>query len=103
MNEKNEDRLEIKVPKVGDKIYVDSSYYLSHGEDDFHGGIATVSKVSKGISAGKPVPYVMVEENLGTEYNWKELEKKQKELKKEFGSQKAHSCPDTRPEFNRWD
>ena len=86
----------MKIPPVkkGDKIYVNSSYYLSHGSDDFEGGIATVSKVTENMSAGNKTPFVEIKERPGSSYDWKELSKKQKELKKEFGTQKAHPKPD---------
>jgi len=34
------------IPKVGDLIYVDSSIYLSHGVDDFIGGLYEISSKS---------------------------------------------------------
>lgn len=81
--------------KVGDKIYVDSSYYISHGSDDFEGGIATISKISEDISGGEKCIFVEIEERPGTSYNWSQfLSKKQEELKKEFGEQLAHPDPD---------
>lgn len=84
----------IKTPKVGDKIYVNSSYSISHGSDDFAGGIATVKKVFKGISAGKSVIFIEIEEG-DRQYNWEEfLSKDQEKLKKEFGKKKAHPDPD---------
>lgn len=80
---------------VGKKIYVDSSYYISHGEDDFTGGLATINKIETGISGGKKVKFIEVEENLGCMYNWDEfLANEQIKLKKEFGKRKAHKSPD---------
>jgi len=35
----------MKKPKVGDKIYLDSSFYISHGEDDFVGGLCTINVI----------------------------------------------------------
>lgn len=83
-----------KMPEVGQKIYVHSSYYISHGSDDFVGGLATISAVKEGISAGKPCPFVSIEERPGVEYNWEFLEEEQEELKKQFGEEKSHSQPD---------
>lgn len=95
-----------KQPKIGQLIYVGTSLYLSHGEDDFIGGKAIIS----GIDYSKHLPsdhynycMVEVEENPGTEYNWLYLLENQKKWAKEFQNQKAHSDPDNRPEFNRWD
>lgn len=85
----------IKIPEVGDKIYVDSSMSLAHGSDDFAGGIATVKKVYKGMSGGDDncIFVDIVEGDRG--YNWTQiLAERQIELKKEFGRRKAHSDPD---------
>lgn len=85
----------IKTPKVGQKIYVDTSLYLSHGSDDFVGGIATVTRVYKEISGGEKVTFVDIAERPGHGYNWTQfLMNKQAELKKEFGKRKAHADPD---------
>lgn len=76
----------MQLPKIGDKIYVDSHYYISHGSDDVEGGIATVSGVDK--------TFVETEEHPGHAYNWKFLGPEQEGLKKKFGASKAHACPD---------
>jgi hypothetical protein len=93
-------------PFIGQKIYVPTSIYLSHGMDDFVGGIATISKIEK--SAYLPEDhcnYLMVgiEEKPGTLYNWNSLLSEQEELKIRFKKHRAHPDPDDRPEFNRWD
>ena len=79
--------------KFGDKIYIPSECYLSHGEDDVSGGLATVSKVEK-VKGDKNWIYVEVKENPKTQYNWTHLSTQQKKLKKEFGKKKAYSNPD---------
>lgn len=85
----------IKVPTVGQKIYVDSSLYLSHGSDDFAGGIATVAKVSKSMSGGEMAVFVEITERPGHGYNWSQvLMAKQDTLKKQYGKQIAHPDPD---------
>ena len=68
-------------PKVGQKIYVNSAFYLSHGSDDVVGGIATVTSVS---IQGKNI-MITVAEHPGVAYGWGYLEELQSELKKEFG------------------
>lgn len=93
-------------PKVGAKIYVPTSLYLSHGADDFQGGIATISKIEYSKTLPKDdVNYCMVgiEERRGYMYNYGYLLSQQKELKKEYGKQKAHPDPDNHPDSNRWD
>ena len=80
--------------KIGQKIYVETHLYMSHGSDDVIGGLATVSKIKDGISAGKKVPFVSVKEHPGNSYNWKLLSQKQDQLKEEFGNQIAKADPD---------
>lgn len=85
----------VTTPEIGDKIYVNSSFSLSHGSDDFTGGLATVSKVYKSMSGGDPncIFVDIVEGDRG--YNWTQiLSEKQAELKKEYGKNKAHPSPD---------
>ena len=90
----------MKIPVVGDKIYVSSSIYVYRGADDFSGGIATVSKVE--LNPGNKTNYcfVSIKERPGSTYNWAHLEKEQKKLKKLYGDEIAHPDPDLRPEFN---
>lgn len=86
----------------GETIYVGTALFLSHGEDDFIGGKATVKSVRPGISGGKPALYVAVKENAGTEYNWEFLAEKQAKLRAEHGDRVAHAAPDYTPEFNEF-
>jgi len=80
--------------KVGDKIYVGSSFHMSRGSDDVVGGLATVTNIKEDISAGKPALFVSIKEHPGKAYNWEILSEKQEELKKQFGKRKAHPDPD---------
>lgn len=89
-----------RIPKVGDTIYIQGAMYMSHGEDDYNGGQATLTKVEEGISGGEPAIFVSVKEVPGHSWNWQYLEEKQKELKKQYGKAVAHPDPDERPEFN---
>jgi hypothetical protein len=89
------------IPKIGDLIYVDHALYLSHGVDDFHGGLCEVVKVIENTSEGTTIHWVTVKENPTSSYNWeKYLEPLQEELKAKFGSIRAHPDHDYRPEFN---
>jgi hypothetical protein len=93
-------------PFIGQKIYVPTSLYLSHGMDDFIGGIATISKIEESTYLSEDdCNYLMVgiEEKPRTLYNWNSLLKEQNELKTRFGKNCAHPDPDDRPEFNMWD
>lgn len=96
----------MRIPKVGEKIYVPGAMYVYRGEDDFAGGIATISKVEVEVdrddnSLDMPIYcFVHIEERPGTGYNWALLENEQERLKDLFGDQIAHPDPDDRPEFN---
>ncbi len=89
------------VPEVGDTIYVPTSLYIDHGEDDVVGGLATVTNVISGISAGRPTPFISVKEHPGNGYNWHMLKDRQEELKTRFGNEYAYPDPDFggTPEF----
>lgn len=87
--------MKTKPIKVGDTIYVDSHFYISHGSDDVVGGKATVDEVMEGISGGEKCIFVCVKEHPGVRYNWTQyLSKEQDKLKKEFGDKGAHPQPD---------
>lgn len=87
---------------TGDVIYVDTSLYLSHGRDDFRGGLAEVVGLRTDISAGKPTPFVCVAQEPDTWHNWNMLAPMQKKLRQEHGTSWSHPDPDYRPEFNEW-
>lgn len=89
--------------KIGDKIYVPPSYYLSHGRDDFDGGLATIIGIKSDMSAGEIVPFVTLKERPSSSYNLQLLMEEQGELKKRYGKQVARPDPDWREEFNRDD
>lgn len=91
-------------PKVGDRIYVPTSLYVYRGEDDFMGGIATIS----GIDRSNHLPpehynYMMVsiKERPGSSYNWRYLMENQDKWREQYGDQVAKPDPDTDPEFNQ--
>lgn len=94
----------MRIPVVGEKIYVPGSMYVYRGSDDFAGGIATISKVEVDkYGNGPDMPnycFVSIEERPGSAYNWANLENRQEELKKMYGDEIAHPDPDDRPEFN---
>lgn len=94
------------IPKKDDKIYVPSSLYMSHGADDFAGGIATISKVEYNEKLSKDhvnYCFIGIKERPGCMYNYKDLLSQQKELKKSYKKQIAHPDPDLHPDANRWD
>jgi hypothetical protein len=88
--------------RPGDIIYVDTSLYVSHGVDDFRGGLAEVAEFAMQKSAGKPTPFVKVNELIDTWQNWQMLAADQRKLRAEFSRSWAHPDPDHRLEFNQW-
>ena len=81
--------------KVGDKIYIPSRCFISHGEDDVMGGLATITKVVEHTNVGQICQFVEVAEVLGTSYNWTlYLKDIQEKLKTQFGDKSAYPDPD---------
>ena len=76
--------------KIGDDIYVDTSLYMSHGSDDFHGGLCRISD----IKTDKYGTWIEVSERTGHSYNYEVLLEEQAELKKEFGNRRGYPDPD---------
>jgi hypothetical protein len=93
-----------EVPELrpGDVIYVDSSIYLSHGRDDFRGGLAEVVSLRASLSAGRHAPFLCVAQEPGTWHNWQMLAAAQKALRARFGKNWSRPDPDYRSEFNEW-
>ena len=84
-----------KVPKIGDKIYVDTSLYVYRGADDVIGGLATVTEVTKNKGHLGIMHFVDVQEHPGKSYNWEYfLAPKQNEFKKKFGGRIAYADPE---------
>lgn len=76
--------------KVGDNIYVDSSFYMSHGSDDFVGGLCKISK----LYTQHGTTFVEVVERPGHGYNYDILLEQQKTLAQEFGKKRGFPQPD---------
>lgn len=88
----------ILLPRVGDDIYVRTSLFVYRGRDDFVGGLAKVTAVTRESNG---VHFISIRERPGASYNWEQsLAGEQEELKKKFGKERAHPDPDLRPEFN---
>ncbi|HEX3466136.1 MAG TPA: signal peptidase II [Candidatus Elarobacter sp.] len=90
----------MEVPKPGDVVYIETSLYISHGVDDVRGGKATVTRVEDETLGGRGVPFIEVDVDPGSLYNWEHLAAKQAQLAAEFGDRWAYADPDLRPEFN---
>jgi len=78
--------------KIGDKIFVPSRGFLSHGQDDTQGGEATVSEIfDDGFISVKEIPVT----RCGIEY----LMENQEKWSKEYKGIKARPDPDD-PKYN---
>jgi hypothetical protein len=88
----------LEAPQIGQKIYIPSSRYISHGRDDIAGGLATITEVKEGGSACNW--FVSVAEVPGASYNYEILMGLQAELKEKFGEHCAHRDPDCSPGSN---
>ena len=88
------------IPKVGDLVYVDTSLFVTHGEDDFIGGLCEVISVD---THGEDIHRICVKEDPDTSHLWEYLGEMQDKLKKEFGNNRGYLRPDYRPEFNQED
>ena len=86
-------------PVVGEDVYIPSELYLSHGRDDFAGGLCRISRIETSV-LGVPGTYVEVEEQPGTLHGWDDLLRQQDELRARYGDRRGHADPDLRPEFN---
>ena len=86
--------------RIGDVVYVDTELYVSHGRDDFRGGLAEVSEMRLEKSKGQATPFVRVVQQPDTIHNWRLLASEQKELRQRHGKDWAHPDPDNRAEFN---
>lgn len=83
-------------PRLGDDVYIPSSLYLTHGADDFRGGLCRIVEIHE-HDAG---PFVEVEEDPGAQHNWRYLMEHQDEWREQYGDQRGRPDPDDRPEFN---
>lgn len=80
--------------KVGDDIYVPTSFYISHGEDDFVGGLCKIKSIVDDGKDGINSIMITIEERPGCNYNYKSLLEDQEKLQKEFGTSRGYQDPD---------
>lgn len=83
-------------PKIGQTIYVGTSWYIDHGEDDFDGGLCVITRVFEECwdEGKKKQTMVEVAERPGWVYNYNHLLGSQAKWKKQFGDQKGQKSPD---------
>lgn len=87
-------------PVIGQQAYIPTQLYMTHGEDDFLGGLATIKSVGEGDGCNVLVEF---EEQLGSHWNWPYLLAHQDEWRETYGERRAEPFPDHRPEFNQSD
>ena len=92
------------LPQKGDKIYIPSSLYISHGRDDIKGGLAEITEININRDLGENhFNYCFVGLKgfpKSIKWNYKSLIDQQSELKKEFGDKYAAPDPDLHPSSN---
>lgn len=54
-------------PRLGDDVYIPSSLYLTHGADDFRGGLCRIVAIHEHDTG----PFVEAEEDPGAQHNWR--------------------------------
>jgi hypothetical protein len=86
-------------PTLGEDVYVPTSLHLTHGADDFAGGLCRIVRVDPETAPGG-ITFVEVEEDPGTLHNWKYLLEHQDEWRARYGDRRGCPDPDHRPEFN---
>ncbi len=84
------------IHKVGDQIYIGTSLHIDRGEDDVHGGIATIKSFEIKDYPNNPINNISVdfEEISGHKYNYQILLQSQDKWKQEFGEGRAYNDPD---------
>ena len=88
-------------PEVGELIYLPTSLYLSHGVDDFFGGLCEVTRV---VEDNRGVVWIQVAEKPECQMTWKGyLLENQAKWRKEYKNRRGKADPDYRLEFNTWD
>lgn len=78
-----------KPPRIGELIYLPTSLYIDHGEDDFRGGLCEVCRVERSISAFQDTWFVVVKERPGYSLNWEILAENQEKYASEYGTRRG--------------
>jgi hypothetical protein len=84
--------------KAGDDIYLPTSLYLSHGVDDFLGGLCKILKIEEDSNW----KWIEVEEEPGTRHDYKHIVENQEKWAKEYGVRRGRKDPDYDFDSNCW-
>ena len=101
-NESSTEYSSADVPRIGEQVYIPSNLYLSHGVDDYEGGLTTVTEVDIGRPHDGFV-WIGVEFRESGSTRWDVLKASQEQLAQEFGTKAPKATPDYRAEFNKFD
>lgn len=91
--------------KLHDDIYVDTSLYIGHGQDDFRGGKCQIIEIIEDQDLPDTnVNKVMfrVLENPNVQYNATNLIRNQMRLAEEFGEKRGYPDPDYGGDTDFW-
>lgn len=87
---------DIPMPRIGQDVYISTSLYIDHGEDDVQGGLAKISKIEYNPGCPQPTNRVMVSvvEVPGTSYNYSSIMREADKRREEYGDRRAYPDPD---------
>lgn len=90
------------VPEVGDYIYVRTSLFIDHGQDDVVGGLAEVTRAYESMSCGdSKCIFVETMQHSNGGGNWTQsLFREQGRLMEEYGESFAYPDPDYRDYYD---
>lgn len=83
-------------PKIGQKMYIQSSYFIDNGYNDVSGGLATIEEIKFRYIRENPINSIMVKfkEINGHTYNYIAAMIRQKELKSQYNGRVAKNDPE---------
>lgn len=86
----------LELPAIGDEIYIGTSLYIDHGEDDVMGGLATINGMEYNPGCKNDVNRVMVTvaEVPGRAYNYLIAKREEDKRRAQYGERRAYPDPD---------
>lgn len=86
----------VPMPEIGQDIYIGTSLYIDHGEDDVQGGLAKITAIEYNPACSQPTNRVMVKvsEVSGHSYNYLLAMHEQDERRERYGDRRAYPDPD---------
>ena len=89
-------------PEVGGEVCLPTRLYISHGRDDFAGGMATITKVIRDDCKNEMNSLFITTAEAGpnTRNNWYSLMRDEPVNLERYGHRRAHPDPDLHPSSN---